>query len=599
MNSLNPDAECRPEFDAGMSAENLLAHFHRVADSPDAVPRLRRFILDLAARGKLVPQDPEDEPASELLRCAVTEKARLAKAGKINKGKVLIPVADAANPVRDISGWVWVRLGEVATKITKGSTPTSYGHPYTTAGVHFVKVESINNGLLLPKNITSFIAQETHEFLARSRLVAGDILFSIAGSIGTCAVVTKQVLPANTNQALSIIRGTGVVFLPDFLLKLLQASVAQSAVAKARGGAMNNISLNDVQNLIVPLPPLAEQHRIVAKVDELMTLCDRLDAARAERETTRNRLATASLARLNTPDPDPALFRKDVAFALGNLTPLTTRPDQIKALRQTILNLAVRGKLVPQDPNDEPAWDLMRVISTAREELVAADQLKRPKKLWPIAGAEVLYDIPKSWSWVRANDLWDLENGDRGKSYPSRDQLVKEGIPFVNAGHLVDGLVSMSQMNFITAETYEKLNAGKLRKGDQIYCLRGSLGKHAVFDHQCEGAIASSLVILRPIEPQCVPYLFIYLESQVAKQMLQRFDNGSAQPNLSSANLRKFEIPLPPLVEQRRIVSRVDELTALCDRLETSLVTGDDTGGRLLQTTLHEALETGPGVGTR
>ena len=320
-----------------------------------------------------------------------------------------------------------------------------------------------------------------------------------------------------------------------------------------------------------------------------MALCDRLEDARTARETTRNRLAAASLARLNT--PDPAAFRKDAAFALDNLTPLTTHPDQVKALRQTILNLAVRGKLVTQDSNEEPASKLLRLVLARREEMFKSGRGKRSKKLSTIPPNETLYGIPESWSWAQANDLWDFENGDRGKSYPSRDQLVEEGIPFVNAGHLVNGLVSMSQMNYITAERYRRLNGGKLRKGDQIYCLRGSLGKHAIYNHEREAAIASSLVILRPIEPQCVPYLVIYLESQVAKQMLRRFDNGSAQPNLSSANLRKYEVPLPPLAEQHRIVAKVDELMALCDRLEASLTTRDETRRRLLESVLHEALD--------
>ena len=265
---------------------------------------------------------------------------------------------------------------------------------------------------------------------------------------------------------------------------------------------------------------------------------------------------------------------------------LADAPDAIPRLRRFILNLAVRGKLVEQDPNDEPAGELLEVISSTREEMIKAGQVKRPKKLPPLMASEVLYDLPRSWSWVRANELWDFENGDRGKNYPSRDQLVENGIPFINAGHLISGRVSMSQMNFITPEKYRRLNGGKLRKGDQIYCLRGSLGKHAIYDHEGEGAVASSLVILRPIEQRCVPYLFIYLESHVAEQMLQRFDNGSAQPNLSSANLRKYEIPLPPLAEQHRIVAKVDELMALCDRLETARKEREATRDRLATASL-------------
>ena len=367
--------EHRLDSDAGMNAERLLTHFDRIADTPDAVPRLRRFILDLAVRGKLVLQDSNDEPASELLKRVAAEKVRLVKVGKIKKREreVLSAVCRTAIPVEDISGWVWVRLGEVSITITKGSTPTSYGHAYTTEGVNFVRVESIKDGLLLPENVTRFIANETHDFLARSQLAAGDLLFSIAGSIGTCAVVTNRVLPANTNQALAIIRGTQTAFLSKFLLRSLQSSIADSAMVKARGGAMNNISLGDIQNLVVPLPPLAEQHRIVAKVDELMALCDRLEAARTGRETTRNRLAAASLVCLNASDPDPAAFRNDAAFALDNLTPLTTRPDQIKALRQTILNLGGAGEIgATRTRTDEPVSELLKRIAMENIRLVKA-----------------------------------------------------------------------------------------------------------------------------------------------------------------------------------------------------------------------------------
>ena len=400
-----------------MNADRLLAHYERIADAPDALPRLRRFILDLAVRGSLVEQDPNDEPASELLKRIAAEKSRLVKAGKIRNRKRLPPVHRADIPVEDISGWIWVRLGEVSTMITKGSTPTSYGHAYTTEGVNFLKVESIKSGLLLPENITSFIANETHDFLARSQLAAGDMLFSIAGSIGICAVVTDRVLPANTNQALSIIRGTQTVFLAEFLLKSLQSSVAQSVMVKARGGAMNNISLDDIQNFVVPLPPLAEQHRIVAKVDELMALCARLEAARAEREATRDRLVSASLARLDAPDPET--FQDHARFALNVLPALTARPDQIKQLRRTILNLAVRGKLVPQDPNDEPASELLKRIKKTRDE-----RHKRKLALIQIDPTETDFDLPENWSLA---PLIALGGWATGAGFPRSEQGRTEG----------------------------------------------------------------------------------------------------------------------------------------------------------------------------
>jgi type I restriction enzyme S subunit len=194
----------------------------------------------------------------------------------------------------------------MSTLITKGSTPTSYGHSYTDAGVNFVKVESIKDGAVLPSTIKSFISPETNDFLSRSRLESGDVLFSIAGSIGTCAIVEVAILPANTNQALAIVRGTQMAFNPRFLHAVLRSSLAQSVLLKARGVAMNNVSLDDIQNLVVPLPPLAEQHRIVAKVDELMALCDQLEQQLSQADQQRRRLLEAVLAEALV-EPEQAL----------------------------------------------------------------------------------------------------------------------------------------------------------------------------------------------------------------------------------------------------------------------------------------------------
>ena len=198
---------------------------------------------------------------------------------------------------------------------------------------------------------------------------------------------------------------------------------------------MNNISLGDVTSFVIPLPPLAEQHRIVAKVDELMALCDRLDAARAEREATRDRLAAASLARLNAPDPDPARFRNHAAFALDNLAPLATRLDQVKALRQTILNLAVRGKLVPQDPNDEPAAELLKRIAADHVRLEESGAIKRSKPLPPADTTDTPFNLPSGWAWARFPEVGTFGRG-KSKHRPRNDSILYNHgkYPFIQTG---------------------------------------------------------------------------------------------------------------------------------------------------------------------
>ena len=195
---------------------------------------------------------------------------------------------------------------------------------------------------------------------------------------------------------------------PNFIILFFKSShFIETGIPKMTGTAgQKRVPAEYFANSPFPLPPLAEQHRIVAKVDELMALCDRLEAARMEREATRDRMATASLARLNAPDPDPATFQNHAAFSLNNLTPLTTRHDQIKALRQTILNLAVRGKLVPQDPNDEPASErLKRYCGRPRRktpilEKEWIDQEVKPLNP-PVNAADAPFDLPLGWAWAR------------------------------------------------------------------------------------------------------------------------------------------------------------------------------------------------------
>ena len=202
-----------------------------------------------------------------------------------------------------------------------------------------------------------------------------------------------------------------------------------------RGQAYPAINDSDFAILPFPLPPRAEQHRIVAKVDELMGLCDRLEAARTEREATRDRLAAASLIRLNDPDPDPVVFRKHAAFALENLTPLTTRRDQIKAMRQTILNLAVRGKLVAQDPNEEPASELLKRIAADRGTLEKHGSLKNSKPLPPVDTTDAPFDLPSGWAWARFPEVGTFGRG-KSKHRPRNDPILYNGgkYPFIQTG---------------------------------------------------------------------------------------------------------------------------------------------------------------------
>lgn len=261
-------------------------------------------------------------------------------------------------------------------------------------------------------------------------------------------------------------------------------------------------------------------------------------------------------------------------------------PHGIKKLRELILELAVRGKLVPQDASDEPASKLLKKIAAEKTRLIKEGKIKKKKSQPSISKDEVPFQLPEGWSWHRLGDLCVLENGDRSKNYPNKSLLVDSGIPFVNAGHLQNGRINKDEMSYISEERYDILKAGKFSDGDILFCLRGSLGKSAIVEGFDRGAIASSLVIIKLFTHLNTFFIHNYFDSPFSFRMIKLYDNGTAQPNLSAADLAKFLIPLPSFSEQCKIVAKVDELMALCDVLEQEQTDSSAAHQTLVETLL-------------
>ena len=260
-------------------------------------------------------------------------------------------------------------------------------------------------------------------------------------------------------------------------------------------------------------------------------------------------------------------------------------PEQLKA---SILQRAMEGKLVPQDPNDEPASELLKRIKAEKEKLIKEGKIKRDKNETEIfrgddglhyekfqdgsvKQVDVPYEIPESWEWGRLSSVVTLINGDRGKNYPSKDKLFSKGdIPFVNAGNINNNSIVQDNLLYLSQSQYNALGSGKLQHGDIVYCIRGSLGKNGLFTMP-KGAIASSLIILRIIGDKSLntDYFLSYLNSELCKNEILKFDNGTAQPNLSGQNLSKFLIPIPPFEEQLRIISMIKKALVLVNKYTT------------------------------
>jgi type I restriction enzyme, S subunit len=560
-----------------MNAERLLALYEKVAEAPDAVARLRRFVLDLAVRGKLVEQDAGDEPAPELLKRIAMEKARLVAAGDIRKKSAQNP--KMVEPPHSLpQSWRWVSLGTVFLYDAGAKRePKSLDQSLWLLELEDIEKET---GRLLAR----IAVADRDPKSTKSEFRPGDILY------GKLRPYLTKVLVADDAGYST----TEIVAIRPFLplcaeycaLALMCPDFVDYVTRLGQGTKMPRLRTEDAVVSPFPLPPLAEQQRIVAKVEELMALLDRLEAARTAREATRDRLTAASLARLTAPDVDPAEFPANARFALATLPALTTRPDQIKPLRQTILNLAVRGKLVEQDPNDEPASELLKRIASEKAKRVAAGLMRAQQQLWPVESAEREFDLSENWSWVRLGEVVKLWNG---LAFKSTD-FGKEGVPVVRIGDLQDGAVNLSNAvrvpQKVSSQASEEI---WIPDGALLLAMSGATTGKTAFNTTGQRLLLNQRV--GRIEPfqMNIHFIRFFFETIVARNL--SISLGSAIPNLSAKQINETAIPLPPLAEQHRIVAKVDALMALCDRLEAALTARETSRARLLEALLHEALD--------
>ncbi len=394
-----------------MNPGRLLQYFDQIAEAPDAVPRLRRFILDLAVRGELVEQDPNDEPASNLLKQIESNAIIALKEGKAKRKKEFLPVDEVAFELP--CSWKWVRLGELGYTQT-GTTPSKANPDFFGDHLPFIKPNDIYPRYVDYENegLSELGLAET------GRLVpAGSLLTVCIGTIGKCQVTDRD---CSFNQQInSLTPADGIV--SRYVFYAANSSFFQDkAMSASSRTTIAILNKGRWEQLPFPLPPLAEQHRIVAKSDELMALCDELEAAQAKREKRRDRLVAATLHGLNNGDEsgEPGIrptFEESARFYFSNLPRLTTRPAHIHQLRKTILNLAVRGKLVPQDQNDEPASELLKRISKEKQ-MFLADGTARNHELPSHEERPTPFSIPANWMWVHLGEVVKLWNGFAFKS---------------------------------------------------------------------------------------------------------------------------------------------------------------------------------------
>ena len=356
-----------------LSAEEIRV----ILGTPENIPQMRHFILDLAVRGKLMPQNSKDESAAKLLTKIAAEKKKLVRAGKIKPSAVLPPIADSEIPFAIPNGWEWMRLGNIG-EWGSGTTPPREVSEYYNGNITWLKSGELNDTVNLKGSNEKITAAALEKFSFRKNKI-GDVLFAMYGAtIGKTAILGE---PAVTNQAVCGCTPYNGV-LNDYLFLFLIAE-RDRFHRKSEGAAQPNISKHKAIRFYFPLPPFAEQKRIVAKVNQLMACCDKLEEAQKIEEGCRERFLDSVLQELTDTSKS---FVKSADFALSHFSRLTLRAKDIKIWRKSILDLVVRGKLVPQNSKDESATKLLTKIVEEKKKLVKAGKIKAVRRSAPDCG---------------------------------------------------------------------------------------------------------------------------------------------------------------------------------------------------------------------
>lgn len=530
------------------------------------IKKLRELILELAVRGLLVPQDPEDEPASDLLKLIKSEKADLIKRGKIRKAKLpSFPTKDE-EPYELPGGWTWAPLGVVGNVYNGNSISARVKEEkYTDVdGLPFIATKDVGYGFEA-LDYDNGIAIPVGEDKFKTARQGSVLICAEGGSAGKkCGITERDICFGNKLFANELHGGIE----PTFILSVYLSPSFFTRFSESMTGIIGGISASKFTQLQIPLPPLAEQHRIVAKVDELMALCDRLEQEQSDHIATHETLVKTLLDALVDSASDAAIFQEAWQRIAEHFDALFTTEASIDQLKQSILQLAVMGKLVPQDPNDEPA----RV--TGNSCLFGSD-----------AEPEAPFEIPLAWAWSNLDQLATINGGFAFKSSDYTD----EGTRVVRISDFDEhGFKNAKVVRHSFSPELEKFS---LRDGDILMAMTGgTVGKSLHVRALSEPMLVNQRVAtIRASEACTSNYLNILIQSELTQEVIHEAKN-STNDNISMRDIKGFLVPLPPLAEQHRIVAKVDELMALCDALKAKLQSTQATQLQLTDSLVEQAV---------
>ena len=533
------------------------------------IKKLRELILELAVRGKLVPQDPNDEPESELLKRIAAEKAELVKQGKIKKQKPLPEISEEEKPFELPQGWEWVTLATVG-EIVGGGTPKSDNPQFWAKnGIKWITPADLYG--LKGKYITSGARDISPAGLSNSsaRLMPkGSVLFSSRAPIGYVAIADAEL---STNQGFK----SCVPYIKEsaeYIYYFLLAS-AKKIDAEASGTTFKEVSGAIVSKILLPLPPLSEQLKIVSRANELMSLCDQLEQQSLTSLDAHQQLVETLLGTL-TDSQNAEELAENWTRISEHFDTLFTTEASVDALKQTILQLAVMGKLVPQDPNDEPASELLKRIAQEKAKLVKEGKIKKQKSLPPISDEEKPFELPEGWEWSYLSDIGILARG-RSKHRPRNDPtLYADGtIPLVQTG---DVARSNGCINTYSA-LYNQLGLSQSKlwnKGTLCITIAANIADSGILNF--DACFPDSVVGFTPYENE-IPVLYFHYFMMTIKSTLEKFAPSTAQKNINIDILSQLFFPCPPLEEFHRIVDKVQNLLSVCDVLRAYIQSAQQT----------------------
>ena len=562
----------------------MLSNLNLLATAPGGVARLRELILTLAVQGKLVPQDPSDEPASVLLRKIRAEKDRLIAEGKIKKDKPLAAIAEEEKPFGLPVGWEWTRVGQVSTRVQYGITASA---DHASTGPRFVRITDIQNDQVNWETVPG--VQGLAEDFSDHYLMPGDLLIArTGGTIGKSFLVPN--VQGEAVFASYLIRITPIAGLEPSYLKVFASSSHywSQLREKSMGTGQPNVNGTALSLLSLPLPPLAEQSRIVARVEELMRLCDALQA-KGQLEATQHAQLLSTLLGTLTASATPEELADNWQRVAQHFDLLLDRPQAIDALEQTLLQLAVRGLLVPQDPADEPASVLLQKIRAEKDRLIAEGKIKKDKPLPPVTDEEKPFELPVGWEWVRLSALLQ-KIGAGSTPLGGREVYVSSGVKFLRSQNVWDEGLRLDGVAFIKPETHFRMAGTVVVANDLLFNITGaSIGRCAVVPSDFDEAnVSQHVTIIRAVLPEINAYLHKVLVSRHVQQTVMDVQVGVSREGLSIAKLGQFLIPLPPLAEQSRIVARVTQLRRLCADLRQRLAEREAVQARLAEALVQQ-----------